>query len=244
MWGFNLFNPAPWLAYGANPPLPPILTHWGIVHAAGIRYPVDMNILFDPASRRGRRPESASDIDKQVLSLQEPPFNRQLLVIAGPHAVSSYMLTLAARFAQRGPLRVLDGGNRFNAYSVARQLRRTGVQDQTTALSRIRVVRAFTCHQALSLLENTAPEPLPALGIDLLDTFYDESVDIEERRRLALKCAAHLRRLSQTAVVVVSLRPPPPPRTDPTGILGIIQEAADQFVFHEPPTPPQIPLLL
>jgi hypothetical protein len=187
---------------------------------------------------------SASDQANDVLSLQEPPFDRQLLVIAGPHAVSGYMLELAARFAQRGPLRVLDGGNRFNAYSVARQLRRNGTQDQTTALNRIRVARAFTCHQVLSLLENTALEAQPALGIDLLDTFYDESVDVEERRRLALKCAAHLRRLSQLAVVVVSLRPPPPPREDPTGILQIIQEAADQLVFHQPPEPAQIPLLL
>ena len=209
-----------------------------------MRYSVGMSILYDPASRRGRRHVSASDIDKQLLSLSKMPFNRQLLVIAGPHAVSAYMLELAARFAQRGPLRVLDGGNRFNAYSVARQLRRAGTQDQTTVLSRIRVARAFTCHQVLSLLENTALEPHPALGIDLLDTFYDESVDVGERRRLALKCAAHLRRLSQLAVVVVSVRPPRPPSTDPTGILQIIQEAADQFVFHEPPAPAQIPLLL
>lgn len=178
------------------------------------------------------------------LPIPEAPYDRQLLVIAGPHAVSDYMLTLTARFAQRGPLRVLDGGNRFNAYTVARQLRRLGTQDQTTALTRIYVARAFTCHQVHSLLENTLPEPVPLLGIDLLDTFYDESVDVEERRRLAFLCAARLRSLRDRAVVVISLRPPRPPRSDPTGLLEIIQEAADQFVFHQPPDPAQMTLLL
>ena len=197
-----------------------------------------------PAYDRRRLPALTPGDNGENLPLQDISFDRQLLVIAGPHAVSAYMLELTARFARRGPLRVLDGGNRFNAYTVARQLRCIGVLDQTAALSRIRVARAFTCHQVLSLLENTALEPLPALGIDLLDTFYDESVELEERRRLAVKCAAHLRRLSRLAVVVVSLRPPPPPREDPTGILGIIQDAADQFVFHQPPEPAQIPLLL
>ena len=167
----------------------------------------------------------------------------RLSLVIIPAGTTRMLLELVARLTQRRPLRVLDGGNCFNAYIVARELGRY-TRDVEAALERIQVARAFTCHQVLSLLENTAPEAHPALGIDLLDTFYDESVDVEERRRLALKCAAHLRRLSQLAMVVVSLRPPPPPRADPTGILGIIQEAADQFVFHEPPAPAQIPLLL
>jgi hypothetical protein len=171
------------------------------------------------------------------------PGKRELLVIAGPHAVSQYMLTLAARMAQRGRLRVLDGGNRFNAYTVARELRRSGTLDQTRALSRIHVARAFTCHQVLSLLENSPCQKAPTLVIDLLDTFYDESVNLEERRRLAHKCAGHLRRLSRYATVAVSVRPPRPPRTDPTGILEIIQDAADQFVFHQPQDSGQMPLL-
>jgi len=194
-----------------------------------------MDSTFAPAPT----PKQATELEIAPLH----PGKQELLVIAGPHAVSQYMLSLAAWLAQRGPLRVLDGGNRFNAYTVARELRRAGTLDQTQALSRIRVARAFTCHQVLSLLENTPRHSTPTLVIDLLDTFYDESVNLEERRRLAHKCAGHLRRLSQFATVAVSVRPPRPPRTDPTGILEIIQDAADQFVFHQPQESGQMPLL-
>jgi len=200
-----------------------------------MRYSGRMDTTFTPAPA----PKQAADLEDAALR----PGERELLVIAGPHAVGQYMLTLAARLAQRGPLCVLDGGNRFNAYTVARELRRAGTLDQTLALSRIHVARAFTCHQVLSLLENTPRQTSPTLVIDLLDTFYDESVNLEERRRLAHICAGHLRRLSQSATVAVSVRPPRPPRTDPTGILEIIQDAADQFVFHQPQDTGQIALI-
>jgi hypothetical protein len=200
-----------------------------------MRYSGLMDNPFAPAPT----PKQATELEIAPLR----PGKQELLVIAGPHAVSQYMLSLTARLAQRGPLRVLDGGNRFNAYTVARELRRAGTLDQTQALSRIRVARAFTCHQVLSLLENTPRQSTPTLVIDLLDTFYDESVNLEERRRLAHKCAGHLRSLSQFATVAVSVRPPRPPRTDPSGILEIIQDVADQFVFHQPQDSGQMPLL-
>jgi hypothetical protein len=89
----------------------------------------------------------------------------------------------------------------------------------------------------LSLLESTTAQALPTLVIDLLDTFYDESVNLAERLRLAKQCVIHLLRLSQQAVVIVSLRPPRPPATDPTGLMDIIQDAADHFWFQESSTP-------
>ena len=73
--------------------------------------------------------------------------------------------------ALRGPVTVLDGGNRFNAYLVAR-----GARGQTELLERITVSRAFTCYQMLTLLETTHPLPRPILILDLLNTYYDESV--------------------------------------------------------------------
>ena len=161
----------------------------------------------------------------------------RLLALIAPHAASQAMLTLAARLAQRGPLRVLDGGNRFNAYIVARALRRSSQDDPVQALERIRVARAFTCYQMKAMLEGTPPLAIPTLVIDLLDTFYDESEPLPERRRLAQSCAAHLRRLSQAAPVVVSLRPPPPPQSDPTGLLDILREAADMAWLQEAAPP-------
>jgi hypothetical protein len=73
--------------------------------------------------------------------------------------------------------------------------------------------------------------------IDMLDTFYDESVALVERRRLLEGCIGHLQRLSRPAVVVASVRPPPPPQADPTGLLQMVQSAADLVFFQEPPTP-------
>jgi len=133
----------------------------------------------------------------------------QLLLVLGPHAAQAQMLELAARLAVSGPLRVLDCGNQFNVYPVARAVRRrtAGLNE---ALGRIRLARAFTCFQALALLEETPAEGTPALVFDLLSTFYDEDVKLPESQRLLRSALAHLRRLSQAAPVIVSARPPKP----------------------------------
>lgn len=149
------------------------------------------------------------------------------LVLVAPHAASLPMISLAAHLALSGPLRVLDGGNRFNAYLVARQLRAQGAPDLELALGRIRVARAFTCYQMAVMLEQTTLDPLPTLVFDLLDTFYDESAPLAERRRLAQRCARRLKTLGRKAPVVVSLRPLPPGEADPTGLQDVIQQAAD-----------------
>jgi len=153
------------------------------------------------------------------------------------------MLALAARVALHSPLRVLDGGNRFNAYVVARELRRLRHRNPAEALARIRVARAFTCHQMLALLLDTPPEPTPTLVIDILDTFYDESAPLDERLQLARQVAERLQLLSQHAAVIVSVRPPPPPHVDPTGLLDVLQDAADTAWLLELPTPAAQPRL-
>ena len=87
------------------------------------------------------------------------PFS--FLVLVGPHAASTAMLTFAARLAVHAPLRVLDGGNQFNAREVARLLRSQNAPDVYAALERIRVARAFTCYQMLALLEQTLRSLIP-----------------------------------------------------------------------------------
>ena len=205
------------------------------------------------------------------------PGNRPLLlVILGPYAAAQAMLTLAAHLARAGPLQVLDGGNRFNAYIVARQLRRLITLDKArnspdlrSCLDRIRVARAFTCYQMAALIDQacpgearacpgnarTAPNGSPTLVIDLLDTFYDESAPLAERRRLAEHCMQRLRQSTLAPpvlrdpapaqpgpVVVVSLRPPPPGKPDPTGLQELVQAAADTVLIqYGSPAPGQKP---
>ncbi len=137
------------------------------------------------------------------------PISGQLALVLGPHAAQAQMLDLAARLAVGGPVRVLDCGNRFNVYPVARAIRsRTdGLQ---AALQRIRLARAFTCYQVLALLEEAPDEGVPTLVIDLLATFYDEDVKLPETQRLLRRCLQQLRRLSQAAPLIVSAQPPKP----------------------------------
>ena len=59
----------------------------------------------------------------------------QLLLVMGEHAASSWMLEMAAWLSIQGEARVMDGGNRFNAYPVARSIRRQNYDPQV-ALAR------------------------------------------------------------------------------------------------------------
>lgn len=167
-----------------------------------------------------------------------PTVQAACLVLVAPHAAAQSMITLAANLALRGPLRVLDGGNRFNAFLVARCLRSIRAPNLEQTLENIRVARAFTCYQMTVMLEQTPLEPLPTLVIDLLDTFYDESAPLPERRRLARRCAQRLKILGKHAPTIASLRPPPPDQPDPTGLQTIIEKSADLLWRQEIPQPP------
>jgi hypothetical protein len=103
------------------------------------------------------------------------------------------MLCAIARLGERGEVRVLDGGNRFNAYIVAR-----AASGRPEVLNRITVSRAFTCYQVHSLLESTPAVSVPFVVLDLLNTFYDESVGATERKRLLGACIVQLERLAGT----------------------------------------------
>jgi hypothetical protein len=161
----------------------------------------------------------------------QPPF--PLTILAASFAGSQAMLEFAARLALYTPLRVLDGGNRFNAREVARVLRHLNAPDLYQALGGIQVRRAFTCYQMTALLEDTPPSNQPSLVIDLLDTFYDESAPLPERHSLIKRCIQQLRNLSGLAPTVVSIRPPQPSHTDPTGLLEIVQNAGDLLWLPE-----------
>ncbi|HEY3312029.1 MAG TPA: hypothetical protein VGK00_10350 [Anaerolineales bacterium] len=130
-----------------------------------------------------------------------------LFVALGPHAVAEQACTLAAQLALRGPLTVLDGGNRFKPYLVSRLLR-----EKTThisrAASRTVIRRAFTCYQMLALLENTPTLRQPYMILDLLATFYDDHVTDREARRLLDICLLHVERFRQSAPVLITLAPP------------------------------------
>jgi len=187
-----------------------------------------------------------------MLTSIEPKAGSWILLV-GPRSLNSTMLTAIARLpapvpqaqvGERCSLRVLDGGNRFNAYTVARAARglspfsggrpEAPSRDIRGILNRITVSRAFTCYQVLSLLESTPSTQAPFVVLDLLNTFYDESVQIGERKRLLRSCIAHLERLERFAGGVVSVHPPAVPSQAAIELLSLLQASAVDTFFAQP----------
>jgi hypothetical protein len=137
-------------------------------------------------------------------------------------------LDFIADLAQTGPVRVLDGGNRFDLLSLNRELRRREMA-LYTALERVRVARAFTCYQITTMLEKPAPGGIPTLVLNLLSTFQDESASLPERLRLLETCLHYLRKNAQHSPVLVILHPQP--TEEP--FLVRVREAADQVWAFE-----------
>lgn len=140
------------------------------------------------------------------------------------------ILELVARLALSGPVRLVVGGNQFDAHHLARLVRRQTTRLDET-LERLELARPFTCYQTITLLEQTAGD-MPLVCLDLLATFYDDAVTLPERARLTHTAVAHLRRCRAQVPVLVTLRPPPPATPDLT---AIVQAAADRVYLYAPP---------
>lgn len=154
------------------------------------------------------------------------------------------MLDLIARLAYRGPLRLLDGGNRFDLYKCSTAIARllgSGNAALPHLLERIQLARAFTCYQMITLLKQTPLQAAPTLVLDLLSTFYDESVSDLESQRLLQTCILELQRLNRLAPVAISARPGLPGARPE--LLDLLQAAAGQVWTLEPHSPPPLPRL-
>ncbi len=160
---------------------------------------------------------------------------RQLHLLIAPHRLQRQMMTLlAARLAVSGRVRLLDAGNGFDGYGLARQLRQQTSYWQA-ALERVSVARAFTCYQVETLLTDSVADPSPVLVINLLDTFYDENVKLVERLRLLEVSLAQLRRLCRAAAVAVSTCQTAPDQ--PAELLEKLEGASAQVWSYTEPQP-------
>jgi hypothetical protein len=191
------------------------------------------------------------------------PLAGKITLVVVPRRDIQPLLGMAARLALSAPLRVLDGGNCFNAYIVAQALRpallaqqaRQQMQDVEAALGRIRVSRAFTCYQMVTLLDETEAIPAATVVLDLLATFRDETVPLAERQRLLGHCLGRLERLAAAAPLLVSASPDGGPpmsrphrqRQSPSDdeLLMRLERAADQVwrFGSAPPAMVQLRLL-
>mgnify|MGYP006293669985 CR=1 FL=1 len=158
----------------------------------------------------------------------------RMVVFCGRHAAREQATAAIAGLALRGPVIVLDSGNRFQPYRVARILRHETKQVEEIA-QRLIVRRAFTCYQTMALLEGTPASAHPYVVLDLLSSFYDEGVRLQECARLLDACLRQLERLKARAPVMLTLAPP---RLEERAfLLEEVFAAADRVLFESDSLP-------
>ncbi|HNX45248.1 MAG TPA: hypothetical protein PKK90_00895 [Anaerolineaceae bacterium] len=164
------------------------------------------------------------------------PLPAQIYLVVGQHALSEKMLQLIAALSLKQRLTVLDCGNRSNMYAVAKLIR-PFTDDPVNVMNHIRLSRAFTCYQVLAMLEAVAANPPgePLVILDLLATFLDEDVKLKDSQHLLQRSIACLRRLSQAAPVVISIRPTPAITQERAILLEDLR--ANASVYWEEPLP-------
>lgn len=148
-------------------------------------------------------------MESSLIPFSTPLSSRRFLAI-GANALSNKMLELIAKLSLMQPVTVLDCGNRSNMYSVAKMIR-PYTSDPVRVMCNIRLSRAFTCYQVLAMLQAVAASPPqePLVVLDLLATFLDEDVELKDAQRLLDQSLALLTKLSDSAPVVISVRPIP-----------------------------------
>ena len=151
----------------------------------------------------------------------------RLALFWGANTPTRTLLAMLTALASRGSsVRVFDGGNRFDGYFVARLSRRLSTHPRTI-LRRIQLSRAFTCFQLAELIENAPAEPEPLFVLDMLTTFYDESVPLRDTERLLATTITHLKRLASVGPVIVGAREPRALVQERWELLDRLQVAAD-----------------
>jgi hypothetical protein len=158
----------------------------------------------------------------------------KLIVLCGADCARAESMILIAELGLRGPVTILDGGNRYQPRQVALLLGRK-TTDIRTAANRLFGRRAFTCYEMNTLLGTTPSLPYPCVVLDLLNTFYDDHVPIHEAERLLHSCLEQIQRLQLSAPVVVTLSPPL--ATERACLVERVCEKADQVFIIETPLP-------
>ena len=144
------------------------------------------------------------------------PPSGKMAGIFGDGACGLALRALAVPLLRAEAVVAVDGANRFDPYEISSAARAKG-GDAGEALSRVRVSRAFTCHQMEALLSRRLPEALSrfdarlALVLGLPETFADADVPYAEACRVFRNCLSALRRLARggTRVVLVGKGEPP-----------------------------------
>ena len=134
--------------------------------------------------------------------------------------------------AKAAPVLVVDAANLSDPYGLVREARARGLARQVV-LARVRVTRAFTCHQLVRLLQEILPPALePGCLVLLLgpvSLFYDEQVPLAERRRLFKDLTQLLGRIKSQAALLL-LQPLMPKEAANRHFGRLLAPMSDYFV--------------
>ena len=222
---------------------------------------------FDPSRLPASADGSFSDVEVPYgmrSATLETLLQPRLSLFWGTQAPTRALLTAATTMAAGGlPVRLFDGGNSFDGYFVARLARQLALSvprpaaesldepagdrashpggdpagDPYDTLDRMHLSRAFTCFQLAELIENAPPGSEPLVVLELLATFYDESVPLRDSERLLATTLAHLRRLAAAGPVIVGAREPQTLVKERWLLLDQLQASADAAWMLRPPAP-------
>ncbi|MBI4537487.1 MAG: hypothetical protein HY712_05975 [candidate division NC10 bacterium] len=156
-----------------------------------------------------------------------------LTVLAGPGCVLDLGTTLAGRAVLGGrTVLYVDGANAFDPYILSRLAREAG-QPPKAIMQRLRLARAFTCHQLETLLVERLPGAIAHFRPGLVvisgwsHLFHDENVPTREALRLLQGSALRVHALAETGQPILATHPEEPatPRLRP--LEAILVRAAD-----------------
>jgi len=140
---------------------------------------------------------------------------------------SKRLLIATAYLAHTAELIVLDCGRRFDSSVVARAAR--GRQE---IIDRIKIQRAFTCFEAVKLIEKLPDGKTPIVILDFLSTFHDENIKPQSRKYLLETSIRHFQRLRYGAGLAISVYLPPV-SPDSIYLFERLQAAAPQVSNYE-----------
>ncbi len=161
-----------------------------------------------------------------------PPLPCHFHLVVAPKAAWQEMLYLTAKISLQGPLRIFDGGNRINVYIIAKHIRRLSpLVDEH--LTNIHLARAFTCYQLVHLLCNAPIDQHPLLVLDLLASFYDENISLQEAQRLLERTLSEIERFRGKVPLVVSVRSTAPDYKRSI-LLEMLAARADEIINLNP----------
>jgi hypothetical protein len=170
---------------------------------------------IERVSREGALAPTQSELalSTEVLSgrfINPPP--GKLYLLYGAREIFHLSLVVASKILGRpdlsGPIAVVDGANRFDAYYLARTLREQ-YGNPGLFLNNIYVSRGFTCYQMEAAITQRLPQFLrrmksrTAMIFGLLDTFYDEQAKFHEIQKSLQRILRKLHEMKNEGVSIL-----------------------------------------